>query len=139
MARIAGIDYGKARIGIAVSDEREILASPICCLKTGKTLEETAKTIAQELSRHVPLKGIVIGLPLQLKGEDSPMSKEVRELAKLLMSLCPVPITLWDERLTTAQVERTLKESHVSRKKRSEKIDALCAALILQSFLDSPR
>jgi len=136
MARIAAIDYGKARIGLAVSDERAILAQPLPCLKAGKTVDETAKIIAEALTRHTPLGAIVIGLPLHMSGHESPLSEEVRKLAFLLDELCHVPISLWDERLTTAQVERELKDAGMRRKKRSALIDSLSATLILQNFLD---
>ena len=136
MGRIAGLDYGKARIGLAISDERAILAQPKAFIPAGKTLEETAKRIAGELVKHTPLTAIVIGLPLHMSGRDSPMSEEVRKLAQLLEVLCSVPIVLWDERLSTAQVERGLKEANVSRKKRTPIVDSLTAALILQNYLD---
>jgi putative Holliday junction resolvase len=137
MSRVAGIDHGTARIGVAISDERAILARPLPCLKAGKTLEDTAKIIAAELSKHTPLGSIVIGLPLHMSGHESPLSEEVRKLAVLLQDLCKVPVSLWDERLTTAQVEKSLKGDGMRRKKRSEVVDSLSAALILQSFLDS--
>ncbi len=137
MARIAGIDYGRARVGLALSDERAIIATPLPFVPAGKNLQETAKLIAAELAKRGPVSTIVIGLPLHLSGKESPMSEEVRKLAELLGALCQVPITLWDERLSTAQVEKTMKEANVSRKKRTPIIDSLTAALILQSFLDS--
>lgn len=136
MTRIVAIDYGTVRIGLAVSDERKILASPLPCLKAGKTLEETAQLLAKEFSKVSPLGTIVIGLPLHLSGHESPLSQEVRKLALLLEDLCKVPIALWDERLSTAQVERSLKEAGLKRKKRSELVDSLSAVLILQNFLD---
>ncbi len=136
MSRIAALDYGKARIGLAVSDERAIIAQPQPCLKAGKTVEETAAMIAKELTKHTPLGTIVIGLPLHMSGHESPMSQEVRKLAELLETLCKVPVALWDERLTTAQVERNLRDSGVRRKKRAELVDSLSATLILQNFLD---
>ncbi len=136
MARVAAIDYGKVRIGLAISDERAILAQPLPCLKAAKSLEETAKIIADALTKHTPLGAIVIGLPLHMSGHESPLSEEVRKLALLLDELCHVPVSLWDERLTTAQVERGLKSAGMRRKQRSTMIDSLSAALILQSFLD---
>lgn len=137
MARVAAIDYGKARVGLAVSDERGILAQPYPCLKAGKTLEDTARIIAAELAKHTQLGSIVIGLPLHMSGHESPLSEEVRRLAPLLETICHVPVKLWDERLTTAQVERGLKDAGMRRKQRSSLVDSLSAALILQNFLDS--
>jgi putative holliday junction resolvase len=137
MSRIAAIDYGKARIGLALSDERAIIAQPQPCLAAGISLEDTAQIIAHELGKH-KLNKLVIGLPLHMSGKESPMSEEVRKLAILLETLCKIPVALWDERLTTAQVERSLKEAGLSRKKRTPLIDSLSATLILQNFLDTP-
>jgi putative holliday junction resolvase len=136
MPRVAAIDYGKVRIGLAISDERGILARPLPCLKAGKTLEDTARLIAEEFAKHSLLGTIVIGLPLHMSGHESPLSEEVRRLAPLLEQLCRVPVKLWDERLTTAQVERELKNAGMRRKQRSTLVDSLSADLILQSFLD---
>jgi putative Holliday junction resolvase len=138
MKRIAGIDYGKARIGIALSDPGRIIASPLKAIETKPILKETATLILQELATHEPIEKIVLGLPLMMNGTESPGSKEVRELAKILEEMTEKTIVLWDERLTTAQVERTLKEAEMSRKKRARYIDAMAAGAILQSFLDSP-
>ena len=136
MPRMAAIDYGKAKIGLAISDERGILAQPLPYLKAGKTLEDTARLIAAELIKYFPLGTLVIGLPLHMSGHESPLSEEVRKLAPLLEELCKAPIQLWDERLTTAQVERQLKDVGMRRKQRSSLVDSLSAVLILQNFLD---
>jgi putative Holliday junction resolvase len=137
MTRIAGIDYGTVRIGIALSDPGKILASPLKTITAKTNLEETAKAIAQELSAH-PIEKIVIGLPLMMSGKDSPGSLEVRKLATLLETSMQIPIVLWDERLTSAQVEKTLKEIEMSRKKRARIVDVMAACVILQNYLDSP-
>ncbi len=135
--RSAGIDYGKARIGLALSDPRGVMALPHKTLSTSKSLPETAQKIAQELGAFAPLKQIVMGLPLLLNGRDSPLATEVRALAELLKVLLPdVPLLLWDERLTTAGLERSLKDLGVSRKRRQKVIDPLSAASILQNYLD---
>jgi putative pre-16S rRNA nuclease len=137
LKRIAGIDYGKVRIGLAVSDPMHIIASPIKALAAKKTLKETAELILEELKPHEPVEKIVLGLPLLMNGKESPGSTEVRELAKHLGELTDKEIVLWDERLTTAQVERTLKEAEMSRKKRTKYVDAMAAGAILQNYLDS--
>lgn len=135
MKRIAAIDFGTVRIGIAVSDERQILASPLCTILTKPTLKETAALIVQTLSSYT-LEKVVIGLPLFLDGKESPMSQKVRELGTFLESLLAIPIIYWDERLSSSQVERTLKEGGLSRKKRATLSDKLAAAAILQNYLD---
>jgi putative Holliday junction resolvase len=136
MKKIIGIDFGTARIGVAISDERQFLARSLTTVATKKTLQDTATTLATELAKQPELETIVIGLPLLFSGKESPMCAQVRAFAKLLEALMPVPILFWDERLTTAQVERTLKEADMSRKKRAPLIDALSACAILQNYLD---
>ncbi len=138
MKRIVGIDYGKVRIGLALSDPSQIIASPLKAVIAKPSLKETATLLVQEISMYEPVEKIVLGLPLMMNGTESPSSKEVRELAKFLEGMTDKTIVLWDERLTTAQVERTLKEAKMRRKKRTQYIDAMAAAAILQNFLDSP-
>lgn len=135
--RSAGIDYGEARIGLALSDPKGVMALPYKTVLAPKTLAETAQKLAEELKGFAPLKQIVMGLPLLLSGKDSPLAVKVRALADLLRGLLPdVPLLLWDERLTTAGLERSLKDLGVSRKKRQKVIDPLSAASILQNYLD---
>lgn len=137
MKRIAGIDYGEKRIGLAISDESQWLASPIKAILTEQNLQKTSELITKEFLSFMPLEKMVIGLPLFLNGKESPMSLKVRELALHMEKLLHIPVILWDERLTTAQVERTLKEAQMTRKKRVRYLDAMAAAAILQSYLDS--
>lgn len=101
-----------------------------------KKKEETLQRILTALSPYAPLVSIVIGLPLHLSGKESPLSSEVRIFAKELEIAFKIPVILWDERLTSAQVERTLKEAEMSRKKRTALVDAMAAAVILQNYLD---
>lgn len=136
--RIAGIDYGQARIGLAVSDPGKFIASPLKAIATKRNFRDTATAILLEFSTYEPIEKYVIGLPLMMSGKESPGSKIVRELAIILEELSGKPVVLWDERLTTAQVERTLKEAEMNRKKRTQYIDAMAAAAILQNYLDSP-
>lgn len=134
--RIACIDYGEKRIGLAISDESQWLASPLKAILTQRDLQKTAELIASEFISFGPLEKIVVGLPLLLNGKESPMSQKVRQLVPYLEKLFNLPIVLWDERLTSAQVERTLKEAEMSRKKQVRYLDAMAAAAILQSYLD---
>lgn len=137
MGRIAGIDFGLARIGIALSDERRIFASPIKTVQTGKNLQEAAQILAKELSSFSPLDSIVIGLPLHLNGKESDMSLKAREFASFLKTLLNIEVILWDERLSSLQVQRTLKEAQISRKNQRPLLDKGAAAVILQNYLDS--
>lgn len=143
-ARIIGIDYGLARIGIALSDEMKIIASPRATIPCQKKIEETAKTLLEEMDRikkdkDCDIEEIVIGIPLRMNGQVGVQADEVKALAAVLESLVKTPITLWDERLTTVQAERSLREGKMSRKKRTKFVDNVAAALILQSYLDHKR
>ena len=85
----------------------------------------------------MPIDAIVVGLPLDMRGKDSPMTEEVRKFADYLKAALQLPIVLWDERLTSAQAERQLQDAGLKRKERAQFNDTLAAALILQSYLDS--
>lgn len=137
--RIAAIDFGIARIGIALSDERHILATPFKTIQARKNMEETAKLLTAELSPYAPLRCLVMGLPLHLSGKESEMSLKARELGALLEQLLNIPIIYWDERLSSMQVQRTLKEAEFSRKKQIPFLDRMAAAAILQNYLDRLR
>ncbi len=126
-----------ARIGIALSDERQIIATAKDCFQAKKNFNETVKSLKVELEKHAPFERIVIGLPLLLNGKDGQMASQVRQLSEALKAVFNVPVILWDERLTTLQVERFLKEQKLNRKKRSQIIDSLSAQAILQNYLDS--
>lgn len=134
MPRIVGIDYGRVRVGIALSDERKILAQPLMRLELDKAFFSKLKS---ELAKKGPVEKAVVGLPLQMNGKEGEMAAEVRRFGQALEKELGIPVLFWDERLTTAQVERSLKEAEMSRKKRAEKNDALSAVVILQSYLDS--
>jgi putative Holliday junction resolvase len=136
MRRILGMDYGKKRIGLALSDPMKILASPLKTVHGGKNQAETFFILLKEI-KSLDLEEIVIGLPLHLKNQESENSLIVRELKVFLEENIPIPIILWDERLTSKQVERIMIEADVKRKKRAQHVDTLSATLILQSYLDT--
>lgn len=131
--RIIGIDYGRVRVGVAISDERHVIAQPLACLQGGKQFPSLLK---QALKNYSHIASIVIGLPLQMNGKEGVMAQEVRLFGALLEKSLPYPILFWDERLSSAQAERSLKEAEFNRKQRAQKVDALAAVLILQSYLD---
>jgi putative Holliday junction resolvase len=134
MGRLLGIDYGRVRIGVAVSDETRMIARPLCCLEYKKDFIEK---LQKELKPLLPIDEVIIGLPLDMRGKDSAMTEEVRKFAAYLEQGLRIPIRLWDERLTSAQAERQLRDAGMKRKERAEFNDTLAAALILQSYLDS--
>jgi putative holliday junction resolvase len=131
--RYLGLDYGKARVGVAISDENCFLAIPLCSItKTKIFLEELKNRII-----IYTLKALVIGLPLMMNGTEGAMAIEVKEFAKLLENFLKIPTVLWDERLSSLQAERLLSNIGLNRKKRTQSNDAVAASIILQSYLDS--
>lgn len=136
MGRIACIDYGLARLGVAISDERKIISSSVGVIHAQKTSKETAKCIVEALLPF-SLDEIVIGFPLHMNGKRGFLADEVMHFISLLEQDFSCPIVPWDERLTTVLAERTLKEGKMSRKKRTKVIDAVTAIIILQSYLES--
>ncbi len=133
--RMAAIDFGLKRIGIALSDPRGKLASPLKTVDGGKRgaihVVEALRPYQQELTK------ILVGLPLLMNGKEGDMAMAVRVFAQELETLMPIPILLLDERLSSAQADKSLKELSFNRKKRSSKIDMAAATLLLQNYLDT--
>ncbi|MGB9867546.1 MAG: Holliday junction resolvase RuvX [Bacillota bacterium] len=129
--RVLGVDYGSTRVGLAISDEAGAVAVPLTVLASTRDLSEQIMGIARE--NQVGL--IVVGLPRNMDGSAGVLAQQVQELASELREH-GFQVRLWDERLTTAQVERLLIEADVSRRKRKAVMDKLAACVMLQSFLD---
>lgn len=139
--RIAALDYGLKRIGIAISDETKVIAFPLITITTEKKLHDTAAKVVRELAAHqknylYSLEEIVVGLPLLLSGKQGFLADEVKAFIEELAKHSQVPIITWDERLTSVQAERSLRESSMTRKKRTQHVDTVAAVILLQSFLD---
>lgn len=139
--KLLGIDYGMKRIGLALSDERQIFASPLKTFEAAPKMDETALKLLEfiasiEKETRCQIEEIVIGLPLMMSGKKGLIADEVELFAAKLKETSPIPIIIWDERLTTVQAERSLRETDMSRKKRSKVVDIVSAAIILQSYLD---
>lgn len=139
--RLVGIDFGMSRLGLALSDERQIIATPMQTIQAEKKTELTiAKvlTILSELEKtHAcEIEEIIVGLPLMMSGRTGFQADEVKHFVQLLSQATTIPVRTWDERLTTVQAERSLRESQMTRKKRSKVVDIVSAAIILQSYLD---
>jgi putative Holliday junction resolvase len=132
--RLAGLDVGTKTIGLATCDAEWRFAGP------AETIRRTKFTQDLEALRTFVEKdrilGLVVGLPLNMDGSDSPRTQSVRAFARNLAPLA-LPILLWDERWSTVAVERAMIEADVSRAKRAEKVDALAAAHILQGAIDA--
>jgi len=142
--RVIGLDYGMARIGVAISDERKIIASPLSTHAATKHSKRTVANLLKELAVHQELycytiEEVVIGLPLLLSGKVGLLADEVKNFVENFKLVSSIPITMWDERLTTVQAERSIRESNLTRKRRSQVVDTVAAVIILQSYLDSKR
>ncbi len=131
------IDWGERRIGVALSDESRIIASPHSVITRGGSLDRDLTEIAR-IATENEVELIIFGLPMRLDGSMGPAAKGVLEVVEKLRQKVSMPVDTWDERLSTVAAERALIEGDVSRKKRKQKIDQVAAALFLQAFLDSP-
>lgn len=136
MGRALGIDYGLKRIGLALSDPFGTMALPFTQLEAKKRPEATILALQEQLSDY-EIDFVVIGLPHKMSGKEGTLSPKVREFAQLLEEKTGWKVHLFDERLTSAQAERALKEVGISRKRRTQKVDMIAATYILQAFLDS--
>lgn len=137
-ARLIGIDAGTKTLGLALSDVTRTIASPLTVLRRKKKFKEDAAELMRIAAEHA-IAGFVLGLPTNLDGTSGPRVQATRAFARNMNALTPLPILLWDERLSTAAAERTLLEADTSRKRRAEVIDKLAATIILQGALDRMR
>ena len=135
--RLIGIDAGTKTLGLALSDVNRSIASPLETIRKTKFTTDAARLLA--LCNEHRVAGLVLGLPINLDGSEGPRAQSTRAMARNLNRLSPLPILLWDERLTTAEAERMLIAADQSRKRRAEVIDKLAATIILQNALDRMR
>ncbi len=134
MPRIAAIDFGLKRIGIALSDDRKKLALPFKVVEGGKRgVEHTAAALRPKLQE---IEKILIGLPLLMSGEKGDMARAAERFAKDLESALGIPVELCDERLSSKQADQSLRELSLKRKERAALVDMSAAALLLQTYLD---
>jgi putative Holliday junction resolvase len=132
--RLLGLDVGTKTIGTALCDAGWSFASPALLIRRTKFQKD--KAALADLAAQQGVKGLVVGLPLNLDGTDSPRTQSTRAFARNLDDM-GLPILLWDERWSTVAVERTLIEQDMSRAKRAELIDKMAAAHILQAAIDA--
>ena len=133
--RIMAVDYGDTRTGLAVSDASASLTGEAWVL-TEKKQKAVASTVANEaIKRGVGL--IVVGLPKNMDGSEGQRAEKSTVLAGLIRTRCSIEVVLWDERMTTMSAQRILNNTGVYGKNRKEKIDAVAASLILDSYIDS--
>lgn len=135
--RLIGIDAGTKTLGLALSDVTRTIASAMETIRRTKFRDDAARLL--DLAREHAIQGFVLGLPANLDGTEGPRAQATRAFARNLNALSPLPILLWDERLTTAEAERMLIAADASRKRRADVIDKLAATLILQGALDRLR
>ena len=134
MKAIAGLDLGTVTIGVAVSDGFRQVATPLETIRRKKFGVDAARLL--EICKEREIAGIVLGLPLNMDGTEGPRCQSTRAFARNLTNLTDLPITYWDERLSTVAAERALLEADTSRKRRAEVIDHVAASYILQGALD---
>lgn len=132
-----GLDVGERRVGVAISDELGAIATPLATVQRGPRDREEIDRLVREWN----VSQLVVGMPTGLSGREGPQAALVRAFAaKLEQELDPaVEVVYWDERLTTAIAERSMIEAGTSRARRKERIDAVAAAVLLQSYLDAAR
>lgn len=134
--RILGIDYGRRRIGLAISDEAQFLARPLDPYFRTHSRKKDLESLVR-LARESEAGQMVIGLPLNMDGTKGEMALEVEAFAEELQQISNMVVTVSDERLTSVEAERVLLEGNVKRKDRKLLRDGLAATLILQGYLDS--
>ena len=131
---IAGLDLGDKTIGVALSDLRRSVATPVEVIRREKFTADATRLLALLVDRKAC--GILLGLPLNMDGSEGPRVQSTRAFARNLERLTDLPIGFWDERLSTVAAERALLEADASRKHRRAVIDAVAATIILQGALD---
>jgi len=155
MTRLLALDVGEARIGVAVSDPSGVLASPYTTLHVTSDELQTWTSI-QRLVSETEAEGLVIGLPISLDGQLHAQGERIQAFAEHLKPYISIPISFWDERLSTVEAQRLLMErgqdeeqrrwrrsgqrhTHARRRRARQEIDALAAAVLLQDYLDHQR
>jgi putative Holliday junction resolvase len=133
-APILGLDLGTKTIGLALSDLMLTIATPQKTVRRTKFMADAAEVLEFAMSRRVT--GLVLGLPMNMDASEGPRAQSTRAFARNLTKITELPITFWDERLSTVAAERVLIAADTSRKRRAEVIDHVAAAFILQGVLD---
>lgn len=143
--RIIGIDYGLKRIGLSLSDGAWLLASPWKRINRPHSLVDTIQLLVEEIKiieaeKKAVICQVVMGYPRKMNGSTGVMADEVLQAATLLTQALQLPVVLWDERLTSVEAERSMREiGGMRRKKRTEHVDTLAAVILLQSYLEGKR
>ena len=133
--RYLAIDHGTRRMGIAVSDELKLIAQPLEFIPSEPFAAFLARL--QQIIAEKQVSLIIVGMPRNMDGTYGPAAQKVQEFMRVLAQAIPVPIQPLDERLTSVQANRVLIQGQVRRNERKQKVDAMAAALLLQSYLDA--
>ena len=132
--RLLGLDLGTKTIGLAVSDGALMVASPIETIQRTKFTADASKLL--EIVDGRQIAGLVLGLPVNMDGSEGPRCQSTRQFARNLLGIRDVSIAYWDERLSTAAVQRAMIDADVTRAKRAKVVDQMAAGYILQGALD---
>ncbi|MDX2074332.1 MAG: Holliday junction resolvase RuvX [Alphaproteobacteria bacterium] len=135
--RLLGLDVGETTIGLALSDASRMIASPLFTIERKKFTADLAQ-LQKTIAEHA-VSGLVIGYPVNMDGSLGPRTQSTRTFVSNLKKQIPLPMLLWDERMTTMAVERMMIEADMSRARRAELVDKLAASYILQGALDRMR
>lgn len=133
-ARLIGIDLGTKTIGVALSDVERRIATPLETIARRRFAEDAERLAA--LSARFGVGGLVLGLPINMDGTEGPRAQATRAFLRNLVRALPLPAAFWDERLSTAAVERAMIAADTSRRRRAATVDRAAAAYILQGALD---
>lgn len=136
--RILAVDWGEIRIGLALSDESQVLATPLETLHRREGKRFPMPRFLQLISLHHPV-GLVVGLPLSMEGTEGDSAIAAREAAATVTRRTGLPLELWDERMSTARALAAIREQGGSTRGRKADVDSLAAAVLLQHFLDARR
>ncbi len=136
--RLLALDWGEVRIGLALSDETQTLASPLETLVRRAGRRFPMPRFLQLVEQHRPA-GLLVGLPLTAEGTEAESAAAARELARSVAQRTGLPVTLWDERMSTARALAAIREQGGSARGRKEDVDALAASVLLQHYLDARR
>lgn len=137
--RLLGIDLGEVRIGIAVSDPGQVVASPIETVHVPRGQDGPTLDALVDLTDRHEAVGLVVGYPRRLDGREGSAAARARRLAGELQARTDLPVVLWDERFTTVEAERVLLQGDVSRRDRRDTIDRVAASVLLQGVLERRR
>ena len=133
--RTLALDIGKRRIGVAVSDPLGLVARPVATVQSVSLNVDVARIT--EMARELEAEKIVVGDPIHMSGDSGSMSRRAHKFGEVLREVSGLPVEFCDERLTTIEAQRILEDSGVPQKKMREQIDAVAAAVILQSYLNT--